>query len=215
MAASSPCRRTRKDPRRSATRVAIIEAAEALFAEHGINGVSLRQIAAEIGSANTSVVAYHFGSKEALVEAIFHHRLPGIEARRRELLEEALAASRGNDAFFLLRALWLPLFEQVSRDGKHSYAGFMAVLMHSGMGSIRLDVSADYPTASELGDCLEACMPVAQRKYFDARVLMTTVMVVGALKIIDQGGSAMDADTLFEDTLRMAAAALLAPPGRQ
>ena len=177
MADSSNSRRTRKDPRKEATRAAIIEAAETLFAQAGIEAVSLRQIGSAIGSSNTSVVAYHFGSKEALIEAIFHHRLPEIDARRRELLEEARLADNAGDTFCLLRALWLPLFEQVNSKGMHSYAGFVSALMHSSLGAVRLAVNTDYPTTMELADCLKASLPRGLRPQFDTRVLMTTAMV--------------------------------------
>ena len=180
MPPSPSARRTRKDPRREATRIAIIEAAETLFATNGIDGVSLRQIGSAIGSSNTSVVAYHFGNKESLVEAIFHYRLPAIEARRLALLEEARRSGKTGDTFWLLRALWLPLLEQVNGSGVHSYAGFMSALMHSSMGAVRLAVNSQYPTTIELADCLRASMPEALRPQFDSRVLMTTVMVTGS-----------------------------------
>lgn len=213
MAEASSSRRTRKDPRKEATRIAVIEAAEALFAQGGIEGVSLRQIGSAIGSSNTSVVAYHFGSKEALVEAIFHYRLPAIEARRRELLEEAHQNGTSGDTFTLLRALWLPLLEQENSNGMHSYAGFMSALMHSIMGTVRLGLNSQYPTTNELAGCLQASMPEALRPQFDNRILMTTVMITGALKLIDQGEAAVNAHALFTDTLRMSSAAMLAPTG--
>ncbi len=193
--------------------MAIIEAAETLFAENGIDGVSLRQIGSAIGSSNTSVVAYHFGSKEALLEAIFHYRLPAIEMRRAELLAAARQAGMAGEVFRLLQALWLPLFEQVNSEGARSYAGFLSALMHSSMGSVRLALNIDYPTSLELGDCLKAALPENLHPQFDARLLMTTVMITGALKFIDRGEVAADAQALFTDTLRMAAAALLAPTG--
>ena len=55
-------------------------AAERLFALHGIDGVSLRQIAAEAGSANNSAVHYHFGSKTGLIAAIFRTGSPSSSA---------------------------------------------------------------------------------------------------------------------------------------
>ena len=55
----------------SASALRLVLAAERLFALHGIDGVSLRQIASEAGSANNSAVHYHFGSKEGLIGAIF------------------------------------------------------------------------------------------------------------------------------------------------
>jgi len=63
----------------------IVVAAERLFAVYGIDGVSLRQIAAEAGNANNSAVHYYFGSKDGLITAIFRHRLPQILGERRLL----------------------------------------------------------------------------------------------------------------------------------
>ena len=58
---------------------------ERLFAIRGIEGVSLRQIAAEAGSGNNSAVHYHFKSKEGLIRAIFRYRLPQLISERRLL----------------------------------------------------------------------------------------------------------------------------------
>jgi AcrR family transcriptional regulator len=63
----------------------LVETAERLFALHGIDGVSLRQIATEAGSSNHSAVHYHFGTKEGLITAIFGYRLPQIAHERRLL----------------------------------------------------------------------------------------------------------------------------------
>ena len=69
-------------------RIRILEAAERRFAEDGIEAVSLRQIAAESGQRNTSAVAYHFGTRSALVGALYEHRMAPINARRLEFLAE-------------------------------------------------------------------------------------------------------------------------------
>jgi len=97
--------------------------AERLFAEHGLGGVSLRQIAVEAGSANNSAVAYHFGSKEGLVEAIFAYRLPQL-LQRRELLRARVAPG---DLRSRLEAHLLPVYEIAeSREG--AYLSFLEQL---------------------------------------------------------------------------------------
>jgi AcrR family transcriptional regulator len=161
------------------------------------------------------VVSYHFGNKAALVEAIFHYRLPGIEARRRTLLDEATREGNDSSAYHLLRALWLPLFEQVNDDGAHSYAGFMAALMQSTMGGVRTGLNTEYPVANELAGHLRQTMPAPARGHFDSRVLVITLMVTGTLQLIDQTRPSKRGANLFEDTLRMASAALLAPVGER
>jgi AcrR family transcriptional regulator len=68
------------------TRVRIIETAERLFALHGIEGVSTRQIVVESGQKNNSAVTYHFGTSKALIRAIFKHRSAVIDADRAKLI---------------------------------------------------------------------------------------------------------------------------------
>ena len=56
-----------KSHNREQTRMTLINAAEELFAQSGIDGVSLRQINVTAGQKNSSAVHYHFGSKESLI----------------------------------------------------------------------------------------------------------------------------------------------------
>lgn len=66
----------------------ILRAAEVLFAERGLDAVSLREVAIRAGQKNTNAVQYHFRSKEGLVRAIWERHAAGIEARRAELLAQ-------------------------------------------------------------------------------------------------------------------------------
>ena len=71
------------------TKEKILDAAERLFAEAGFSGTSLRAITTRAG-VNLAAVNYHFGSKDALVEAVFARRLvPMNDARLRRLGELA------------------------------------------------------------------------------------------------------------------------------
>lgn len=72
--------KTRRPPTDGdATRSALIEAAEELFAKYGFDGVSIRQINAKAGlSASSS--HYHFGSKERLHEAVIQRLRPQVDA---------------------------------------------------------------------------------------------------------------------------------------
>jgi AcrR family transcriptional regulator len=70
------------------TRERILDAAERLFAEHGLFAVSNRQISEAAGQANNSAVGYHFGTKSELVKAVVNRHVEPIEKRRGELLAE-------------------------------------------------------------------------------------------------------------------------------
>jgi AcrR family transcriptional regulator len=107
--------------------------AERLFALHGLDGVSLRQISAEAGNANNSAVQYHFGSKEQLVQAIFEYRIPGLTRRRR-----LLAAGRGGDLRTHVEAYLLPVIEE-AEDLDSYYLPFLMHLQHYGMGEHPFD----------------------------------------------------------------------------
>ena len=67
-------------------REALLDAAEELFARHGIDAVSNRRIAEHAGSANHSAIAYHFGSRDDLLRALYARHVEAMAARRAVLL---------------------------------------------------------------------------------------------------------------------------------
>jgi AcrR family transcriptional regulator len=73
------------------TREQLLNAAEMLYLERGLDEVSLRAIVREAGQKNQSALQYHFGGRHGLVAAILHRREAQIESRRQLLVEERLA----------------------------------------------------------------------------------------------------------------------------
>ncbi len=69
------------------TKERLLDAAESLYAAGGIEATSLRAITAA-ARANLAAVHYHFGSKEALTEAVFSRRLEPLNRERLALLDE-------------------------------------------------------------------------------------------------------------------------------
>ena len=63
------------------TKARILEVAERLFMEHGFSSTSLRMITGE-AKVNLASVNYHFGTKEALIEAVFTRRLAPLNQER-------------------------------------------------------------------------------------------------------------------------------------
>jgi AcrR family transcriptional regulator len=63
------------------TRTRILDVAEELFMLHGFEGTSMRVLTAKAG-VNLAAVNYHFGSKDALIEALFRRRLDPMNAAR-------------------------------------------------------------------------------------------------------------------------------------
>jgi AcrR family transcriptional regulator len=115
------------------TKEVIVLVAERLFAQHGIHGVSLRQIGAAAGTSNNSAVQYHFGSKDGLIEAILGYRVPDIHQRRALLIAER----HPNDLHGWVDCLVLTAMEQSELPGSH-YLGFLTMLLqHEGSRILR------------------------------------------------------------------------------
>ena len=63
------------------TRTRILDVAEGLFMLHGFEATSMRLLTSSAG-VNLAAVNYHFGSKDALIEALFRRRLDPMNAAR-------------------------------------------------------------------------------------------------------------------------------------
>ena len=97
-----------------ATRAKLLDAATRLFAEHGIFGVSLAEITKSAGQRNASALHYHFGSREAVLEAIVRRHTPAISERRRELVAK-VRDTPDDDIRSVVEALVRPMAEFVQR----------------------------------------------------------------------------------------------------
>lgn len=89
------------------TRESLMDAAEILFAQHGLEGTSLRSITAR-AEVNLASIHYHFGSKEALIQAVFARRIEPINRERLRLLTLAEEQRDPPDLRAVLRAFIRP-----------------------------------------------------------------------------------------------------------
>ena len=96
------------------TKPMILNTAERLFADRGVESTSLRTITAEAG-VNLASVNYHFGSKEGLVHALFRRRFEPLNQRRTELFDqiEAQNPSGPPPVGDVLRALIEPTIQMM------------------------------------------------------------------------------------------------------
>ena len=88
------------------TKDLILDAAELLFSENGVEGVSLRALTSKAG-VNLASVHYHFGSKEGVALAAFCRRVRPINEERLELLDKAESEGAA-DVESILTALYAP-----------------------------------------------------------------------------------------------------------
>lgn len=108
----------------------LILTGERLFADVGIQGVSMREIAAKAGQGNHFAVQYHFGSREGLVQAVFDFRMQQMEPMRGDMIAALEARGRSRDARSILEVILLP---QLHLDGgtNRSYGTFLSqYLLH-------------------------------------------------------------------------------------
>ena len=201
----------RAEPRRG-TDQALIEAAEQLFAEHGIEAASLRQIATAAGSANSFAVQYHFGGRDELVTAIFEHRLGQMERRRVEMLAELDPARR--DLRALLDISWRPLVEQVDARGRHSYAAFLMSLRRSQRGlDRRLAAAGLAPVMGAVIAEIRGLAPHLSRLEFERRMGMSSTLLFDGLCRHDAGDAAYADKAAVLDEALTAGVALFEAPG--
>ena len=128
-------RRPRSDA--DATRARIVSVAERLFAEQGIDAVSLIQINREAGQRNRTAVQYHFGSKQGLIDAILDKHRPGID-RDRGTMVDALEARTDPTLRDAVRAVVMPVARKLDDpDGGSAYVSIQAQLLgHPGFPEI-------------------------------------------------------------------------------
>jgi len=67
----------------------ILTAAERLFSEAGIDGVSMREIAAE-ADVQLALISYYFGTKQELYRAVFRRRIEPVSQERLAMLQRIL-----------------------------------------------------------------------------------------------------------------------------
>ncbi|GLW12810.1 putative transcriptional regulator, TetR family protein [Microtetraspora sp. NBRC 13810] len=121
-------------PNPEATSRRLVSAAERLFAERGIDGVSLREINSAAGQRNSTALQYHFRDRAGLLGAVLRKHQPEIEVRRHQLLDdyESRGPLPGAEARrALAAALVRPLAAKLSDpDGGRAYLRIMEQLVH-------------------------------------------------------------------------------------
>lgn len=103
----------------SATRERLVDAAEHVFASLGIEDANLREINRAAGQSNNSALHYHFGSREALLQAVVRRHRDAIDSRRRVLVEE-LGGKEPSIEELLVVAVW-PLGFQLDTESGRNY----------------------------------------------------------------------------------------------
>lgn len=145
------------------TRERILHAAEGLFAEHGFETVSLRDITGA-AEANVAAVNYHFGSKDNLIDAVVERHVIPINEERLELLDrfEERYGEEPVPVEEILRAFLLPMLSRIESGAMSEglFCKFMGRVM--GERSYRLPESVEpvfRHTAARFSHSLRRALP--------------------------------------------------------
>ncbi|MFT4193974.1 TetR/AcrR family transcriptional regulator [Ottowia sp.] len=102
------------------TKARVVAAATRLFAEKGMEKVALRELTSAAG-VNLAAVNYHFGTKEALCEAVLDSLAERVNARRLarlgQVLDEARSAGRRPALPAILDTFVAPYLDDEAADG--------------------------------------------------------------------------------------------------
>jgi AcrR family transcriptional regulator len=151
-----------------ATAERLLDAAERLIGERGLAGASVRAICADAG-ANVAAVHYHFGSKDALVDAVLARRMADLAAPRFAMLEP-LEALELPPVHAVVGALVRPLAE-FARDpdgAGRAYVRFLAALVASDELD-RIGI-AFMPQYDRLAPLLDRALPDVSREVLAFRL---------------------------------------------
>ena len=122
------------------TRERILAAAEKLFATHGVDGVSLREITRVSGTRNTVGLQYHFKDRNGVLRAILTKHLVDVDARRHALLDQC-ESDGGGDLRAMTAALVMPSAAKLTDpDGGPAFLQIYAELLNRPRGEETLAI---------------------------------------------------------------------------
>jgi AcrR family transcriptional regulator len=192
--------------------------AERLFAERGIDAVSLREIGQVAGQRNNAATQYHFGTRSELLGAIYNFRAASINARRLEIIETLRAEERLGDIHVLLATMLTPHVESLD-DPDNFFLGFLARLLtdQATLSIIsRASVAEHMGGYDQLMQYMNDCAPKVSPTNFDRRLTSVFNWAIHTLAEYDAvpGGTEvkMPVDEMFAELVTMLAAALGADP---
>ena len=113
----------RRPQRTFSTSERILDSAEALFARHGVYGVTMREIA-EHANVDTALLHYYFESKRGVFDAVFARRADVLSSERMRELDRYEAENNGRYELEPAIAAFLRPVFSLSRQGGQGWRNF-------------------------------------------------------------------------------------------
>lgn len=217
-------------PGRGSTKSALIDVAERFFGTHGLEGSSLREIAAAAGQRNYNAVQYHFGSKRGLINAILDVRFREVDEIRRKIIATRYADTdiATLSVAELLRLIWEPVFVIASCNGASDFCRFQLqyrlnsyqadhpfyTLDENSVPTEAIGRDQAYPSAYDVADALRNKFPHLDKTSFHKRT--ATIGYMFLCFVVEQDNARLrkggaPAEPEFELILEMMTAALSVP----
>lgn len=178
MTDAAPKPRRTKAEQREETLALILDAAEALFAEHGYYGVTLKDVAKKVGVSST-LMHYHFNGKESLFDAVWARGAPrSVDARLEAMRAYAAKAGDHPTVEGALRAFLDTDFDLNMASGSSGrYMGILGAQANSAPGWGADKMEYFNPTVLVLVGLLKKALPECE----EARIFWGYHFVSGAL----------------------------------
>jgi AcrR family transcriptional regulator len=197
----------------------ILQAAERLFSQRGIDGVSLREITTA-AKVNSAAAHYHFGSKEAVLEELFARRALPIAARREQLLGQLVLDRQGRPVLEdVLRAFLAPALDALNTPDGTTFTLLRARMVFEREEVKREALGKAFDRSSDMAlRALALALPELSptelywRFHFVLGSMVYTMASPGRIESITKGGiDTSDSRSALEHLVRFAAAGLRAP----
>lgn len=159
----------------------ILDAAERLFAERGVDAVSLREINAAAGQKNASSIQYHFGNRDGLLAAVIERHMSDVDADRLAVLEGAATDS----VRALVQALVAPLAGKLGSTSGRRYLRVLAQLVdlpaERALGAAGIEGNESFRRCLAGLDRLMAALPAEVRAERSGQALAYTLRALADL----------------------------------
>jgi|SRR5690349_8082272 AcrR family transcriptional regulator len=114
---------TRRAQRTFTTSERILDSAEELFAQHGIYGVTMREIA-ELAAVDTALLHYYFESKRGVFDAVFARRAEVLNSEHMREMDRYEAENKGRYELEPVIAAYLRPVFSLNRQGGQGWRNF-------------------------------------------------------------------------------------------